>query len=159
MKFSATANTPLKITTAVVSILLLVSIGLCFYLFVVDKSAISLAIAILLSITYVAAYLYSPQFFVVEKNQLTIKRVFGSVVIPKSAVQSVSIIHRDLIDNSMRTFGVGGLFGYFGKFTNSKLGAMTWYIKRMDQLVLITTSAEKIIVSPDDAAGFAAALT
>jgi Bacterial PH domain len=158
MKFAATTSASLKITTAVVSFLILGSAASCIIFFAIDKSIISLVIAIILIGAYIVAYAYQPQYYVVGKDDLSIKRLSSNIVIPKSAVQSVSIIHRDMLDVSLRTFGVGGLFGYYGKFSNSKLGAMIRYIKRMDSLVLITTSAEKIIVSPDDAEGFVKAL-
>jgi hypothetical protein len=157
MKFSVTTSTSIKVTTIVISTLLLVSIIFCFYLFVTDGALISLIIALILLAIVVTAYAFSPQNYVVENNQLIIKRLIGSVVIPKSAIQDVTLISEDMIAGSLRTFGVGGLFGYFGKFSSSKMGIMTWYLKSMSKPVLIITSVEKILVSPDDTEGFIAA--
>ena len=61
---------------------------------------------------------------------------------------------REISNNDMgltiRTFGVGGLFGYFGKFFNSKIGRLTMYGTRRNNTVLIETDNKKIILTPDD---------
>ena len=52
---------------------------------------------------------------------------------------------------SIRVFGVGGLFGYFGLFRNSRYGTMIWYATRRDQFVVIERSNGKtIVLTPDD---------
>ncbi len=56
---------------------------------------------------------------------------------------------------TIRTFGVGGLFGYYGEFVNWKLGNMTWYATRRDKTVLIeTVDDKKLIVTPDEPEAF-----
>lgn len=62
------------------------------------------------------------------------------------------------MDNTIRIFEVGGLFGYFGKFSNKKNGVMTWYCTRRNKLVMVTTENEKIILSPDGSEAFIAVL-
>ncbi|MFM7328528.1 MAG: PH domain-containing protein, partial [Bacteroidota bacterium] len=52
---------------------------------------------------------------------------------------------------SIRLFGSGGLFGYFGKFRNSTFGTMNWYATRLGKfVVIILRSGEKFVVTPDD---------
>jgi len=56
---------------------------------------------------------------------------------------------------SVRTFGVGGLFGYFGKFWNKEYGNMTWYATRRDKAIMIITKEnKKIILTPDEVEKF-----
>jgi Bacterial PH domain len=143
MKFAATISTSLKITTIVISIIFATCIIFCSYLFITDGAIVSLVIAIMLLALFATAYAFHPQYYVIEKDQILIKRLIGSAVIPKSAVQGVTLISQDMIAGSLRTFGVGGLFGNYGKFSNIKLGVMTWYMKRMDQPILITTTVVK----------------
>lgn len=70
---------------------------------------------------------------------------------------SAEVLEKDALYWSIRTFGVGGLFGYFGKFANAKLGNMTWYATRRDKTVLIKTAGnKKIILTPDDPNQFVA---
>ena len=52
-------------------------------------------------------------------------------------------------------FGVGGVFGYQGTFTNPSLGRMTWYVTRKVNAVLIkTANGSKIIVTPNEPDNF-----
>ena len=52
---------------------------------------------------------------------------------------------------AVRIFGVSGLFGYWGKFSNTKLGSMTWYSTRRNNAVLITTIYnKKIVLTPNE---------
>ena len=58
-----------------------------------------------------------------------------------------------------RTFGVGGLYGYYGKFYNRTFGSMTWYATRRDKLVLVKfQNKKKIILTPDEPVALIAAL-
>lgn len=52
---------------------------------------------------------------------------------------------------SIRLFGVGGLFGYYGKYYNFKMGHMTLYTTQKRNRILMTMiTGKKIIISPDD---------
>jgi hypothetical protein len=53
----------------------------------------------------------------------------------------------------MRTFGNGGLFGYTGKYYNSRFGKMTWYCtQRKNYVLLILSDKKKIVITPDNPA-------
>ncbi len=66
-------------------------------------------------------------------------------------------VDKDKMGWAIRIFGVGGLFGYFGKFANKEMGNMTWYATRRDKTVLVTTTGnKKIIVTPDEPEAFVA---
>jgi hypothetical protein len=66
-------------------------------------------------------------------------------------LSSLELLDEQDIRSSVRTLGVGGLFGYFGKFANIKLGSMTWYATRTDRTVLVrTVDNRKIILTPDE---------
>ena len=52
---------------------------------------------------------------------------------------------------TIRTFGVGGLFGYYGKFRNKTFGNMTWFAtQQKNYLIFETTNNQKIVLTPDD---------
>ncbi|MBS4044542.1 MAG: hypothetical protein KGZ59_12085 [Chitinophagaceae bacterium] len=73
----------------------------------------------------------------------------------KSEIISVGQLEKEKLKGTIRTFGVGGLFGYFGKFYNNKIGVMTLYATRRSNYVLIKTSAnKKIILTPDNPEDF-----
>lgn len=157
MIFKATPDKSVKVVTVIICFFLLSVIGL-MGIFMIEKSIILPVISVVILAAFVLAYLYRPVSYAISSDELHIKRVAGDVIIPRSAIKHIDVIDKDLVNGAFRTFGVGGLFGYFGKFSNSRFGSMTWYVSRMDQLVLITTEREKILVSPDDLDGFVAAL-
>lgn len=77
--------------------------------------------------------------------------MLSDIRIERSHIKSLQLLDKKKLKGAIRTFGVGGLFGYYGKFANSTLGSMTWYATRMDKAILIETIAnKKIIVTPDE---------
>jgi hypothetical protein len=114
-----------------------------------------LPLAIVLMIIYLIALLLKPLNYEITENELNIRRLIKSVHINRSDIESLELIDKSTLSGTIRTFGVGGLFGWYGKFTNSKLGDMTWYVTRRDKPVLITRKdGKKILISPDEAEVF-----
>jgi len=109
---------------------------------------------------YLLAFAFRPIDYVVTNDELIVQRPLVNAYIKRSDIKSVEIIDKHKIRGSIRTFGVGGLFGYYGKFANLSLGSMTWYATRKDKPVLIkTTDNKKLIFTPGDPAGFVDALS
>jgi len=114
-----------------------------------------LPLAIFLLITYLMCLLLKPLSYGITADKLIIRRLIKSVHINRSDIVSLKLIDKSAISGSIRTFGVGGLFGWFGKFANNQLGSMTWYLTRRDKLVLIIKKdSKKILISPDEAEAF-----
>ena len=114
-----------------------------------------LPLAIFLLITYLMCLLLKPLSYEITADKLIIRRLIKSVHINRSDIVSLKLIDKSAISGSIRTFGVGGLFGWFGKFANNQLGSMTWYLTRRDKLVLIIKKdSKKILISPDEAEAF-----
>jgi len=73
------------------------------------------------------------------------------MVIPLENVKDVFVATRESMKWTIRTFGNGGLFGYFGKFRNGNYGNMTWYATRSNNYVMIITASDKkIVLTPDE---------
>jgi hypothetical protein len=105
---------------------------------------------VLLSVL-VVSFLISVSSYTIETDNITINRRIGNIVINKSDIQSIKLLSKDDLKWTIRTFGVGGLFGYYGKFSNRKIGSMTWYVTHRNKTILITTTAgKKILISPDE---------
>ncbi|MBX9781653.1 MAG: hypothetical protein K2X48_00030 [Chitinophagaceae bacterium] len=158
MKYKATLSNSAKILTFIVTILFAFSVFTSVWLFFMEGEAALLIIGILLFGIYVFVFLIRPLSYAISNGNIIIQKQAGQVVISKNEIESVAIIPKKDIDGAIRTFGVGGLFGYFGKFSNFRLGVMTWYVKRTDKLVLITTAQKKVVISPDEPEAFVAAL-
>ena len=113
-------------------------------------------LAAVLLLIYGITYAFRPISYILTSEQLIIHRPIADVKIDRSQVKSVELLDEGTLRWSVRVFGVGGLFGYFGKFANRKLGSMTWYATRRNKAVLVlTTENNKIILTPDEPERFA----
>lgn len=120
-------------------------------------SAIPIYTIIACLLIYFLAFAFRPVRYTVTDDELIINRPLLDVKINRADIKSVESINREVLSGSVRTFSVGGLFGYYGKFANAGLGGMTWYATRKDKPVLIKTADnKKIIVTPDDPDDFVA---
>ena len=148
-----------KITTIIVSIIV-IGIGISsFFLSPENGQDIMKITAIPIVLVCIITYLFRPNDYSVSSDKLLIHRILGNVEINRTNIQSVQEIDESLVKNSLRTFGVGGFFGSFGKFWNGKLGNMTWYVTRGNNFVLIETKDhKKIILTPDKPEAFVASL-
>ena len=86
---------------------------------------------------------YSPQRLEVSASQITILRRYNSVTIPRSAILSITPLTKQDMHWTTSMGGCGGLYGYFGTFTNRRLGQFTMYATAMENLYLITTADGK----------------
>lgn len=94
-----------------------------------------------------------PISYILTDEELIIKRLAGNIRIAKNEIHSVESLDNGRSGTLIRTFGIGGYFGYFGKYYSSSLGSLTLYATRKDKRILVTTkSGKKIVLTPDDSA-------
>ena len=118
-----------------------------------DRSPIFTVVA-LISV-YFISYGFSTKAYQLKQDEVIIQRLLGNVKIKRSEILSIEIIEKEQMGWLIRTFGVGGLFGYWGRFSSSKLGSMTWYATRKNKIVLIAKiNNKKIVITPDEAEQF-----
>lgn len=66
-------------------------------------------------------------------------------------IEQVRAVEEGEMNGLIRTFGVGGLFGYFGKYYANRIGNMTLYAtQRKNRILIITKQHKKIVITPDD---------
>lgn len=112
----------------------------------VQSGILLLFVAILLG-----SWLYAPQSYTVDNNNLTINRPIGKVSFKLSDIKQVRLLAKSETKGTIRTFGVGGLFGYFGKFYMQGIGHSAFYATQRKNKILITTSNDKkIVITPDN---------
>ncbi|KAA9333805.1 PH domain-containing protein [Adhaeribacter soli] len=119
-------------------------------LFFLDEATIPVVI---LSGVLVLSYGFAPQYYLLTPEELVIKRLFKDVHLKRSEIKTVELLPeaRKLRWTTVRTFGSGGFFGYFGKFWNRTFGGMTWYLNNFRNVVLVETYAgKKLLLSPDN---------
>jgi hypothetical protein len=117
----------------------------------IRQDNVSIYTSIVLILIYGLAFALRPINYELSGDSLIIHRLFRDVKIDRINIRCVELADKKKTSRAVRIFGVGGLFGYFGKFANSKLGFMTWYATRRDRTVLIETmDNKKIIVTPNE---------
>ena len=155
MKYKASLDNLAKVVTIAVTMLFSTIIIGQYCLNTNEGRAIPIYITIALFVLYFGIFSFRPVSYSITSDKIIIHRPFNDVKIDKAHIKRVELIDKKKLRWSLRTFGVGGLFGYFGRFANMQLGRMTWYVTRRDKPVLIVTiDDKKIIVTPDDAIGF-----
>lgn len=90
----------------------------------------------------------APQRLEIGEKQLVILRRYKSLIIYADEVFSVEALPKNALRGAVRTCGVGGLFGYFGSYYKSNLGAFKLYATSFDNLFLIRLkNGKKLVIS------------
>ncbi len=156
--FKISWDLTLKIATAFVIVLFL---GLAGFAGLFDKEAESFekfAIPVILLAIVLVCYLYAPTSYDVSDSEITVNRPAGSRKISRSAIKSITVPTKKEMKGTWRTLGVGGLFGYYGSFTNSHFGDMVWFVTNRKNMVVVHAGYDKFVFSPDDINDFTKAL-
>ena len=88
-----------------------------------------------------------PRYLLLDDKSIVITHPIGQSVILKSDIIEVRAIERNDIRGSIRLFGSGGFFGWFGIFRNSKFGTYRLYCGQLENLYLVKTTTKKYIIS------------
>jgi hypothetical protein len=105
---------------------------------------VPIIVTLFLLLVYIGTYVFSPQGYTLNVDGLTIHRYYSDVHIPMENIKSVEIIAKESMKWTIRTFGVGGLFGYYGNFTNRKFGSMIFYATRRNNFPDFRAGTPKI---------------
>ena len=146
--FTASYDSATKIITAVVFAILTI-------VFIATRSPIVVGLGAAL---IVGSYAYSPRAYVIAGRSLLVKRLIGTVRIPLDNVREVRPAAADDFKGCVRLWGNGGLYGYYGLFSTSKLGKSTWYLTNRKNSVVVATAEKTFLVSPDEVPAFLAAI-
>lgn len=117
------------------------------YTFINDHNVILDITAIFLFITYFITWMMHPTSYEITNENLLIHRPFHAI---KISLASIKNIERTEPGYSMRIFGSGGLFGYFGLFSSNKLGRHNRYTGNNENLVLLNAGKKKYLLSIHD---------
>lgn len=101
--------------------------------------------------------LFAPRKYIVTPTEIIVWRRGPKVVIPRDKISAVEPVK---LKGVIRTFGVGGFMGSWGRFWSKDLGSFRAYVTRGDRAVAIRDRVGKtIVLSPDDPDGFVELLT
>lgn len=156
MVYKASLDKTTKIITALVFIILVaVACGVYFGTYRINSpSVVKLSTAATFLIVFAVlfiSYLYAPKKYIVTDDEFIIHRTIGNRSIRIKDIEEIRPVDPSELKRTIRTFGSGGFFGSYGKFYNSQLGNMTWYVTQQRNRILIRTkSGQKVIISPDE---------
>jgi hypothetical protein len=111
---------------------------------------------VMVAIVLVAA-IFAIRGYSVLEGKLLIHRLGWATKYDLTRLSSVEISPGATV-GSMRTMGIGGLFGFVGHYHNAVLGSYKAYATNDLNTVVLVFEEETIVVTPDDPAGFVAAV-
>lgn len=106
----------------------------------------------------VGTWMFAPSRYEINAGSLIIHRNVGQVSIALSEIAEVK--QQDgVLGRSIRTFGVGGLFGFYGKFYTDGVGSATFYATQKKNWVWVKLkNGKSILLTPDMPEEFAGRL-
>jgi hypothetical protein len=139
-EFSASYDRTTKIVTALA----------CAALFIPAAAVHNIAVRIVSVLIMLVAYVYSPRSYEFNDGSIVVKRPIRDVRLPLEGLREARPATPDDFKGSVRLWGSGGVFGYYGWFRTSKLGKCTWYLTDRSKAVVVKTAAQTALVSPDE---------
>ena len=145
----------LTIITTILPLFFMAFIGFTiFHSFSVEKDFQSAILMTVLSFIIVSALIYSwllaPVSYTVDDNYFTVNRRINTVKFRIDDLTEIRALDTRELRFVFRTFGVGGIFGHYGKYFSSSFGKLTFYATRLSKRILIKTrQGENIIITPD----------
>jgi hypothetical protein len=111
-----------------------------------------LSITVILIGTLLLSFLFSiKNYQITSDKNLIIQRQMSKIVIPVNDIIAVKLIDDNEITGTIRKFGVGGLFGYYGLYYIPKIGNVKYYTtRRNNRILIVLKNKNKIVISPDD---------
>ncbi len=159
MKYKASLDNLAKIMTVGVTVVFAVIIMKQIEAIKEEPTITSFLVAGGFMLIYIWTLLFRPLNYQVTDKYLIIHRPLKDVIVERKTIASVERLDDVTVQKSVRTLGVGGLFGYFGKYANRKNGSMTWYATKRNHAVMICTDDnKKIVLTPDMPEEFMSAL-
>lgn len=116
----------------------------------------SAIVAVLTTGILAVSWAYSPSRYEVHGRDIIVFRAIGTVRL--GPVEMIRPATADDLRGTLRLWGSGGLFGYFGLYRTSTLGRCWWYVTNRGNTLIATTSDGAVLVSPDNVSGFLAML-
>lgn len=141
------------IITTILSLGIVVSALLPITFFTIrDESQDLLLLVYLFFISFIVmTYGYSPKKIVISEKYIKIIKGIGEIEIDKKTIVSFRKLEKKDMVGTVRKAASGGIFGYFGRFSNPQIGEFKMYTTKKNDLLLIKTSyEEQFVVAPDN---------
>ncbi len=144
------------VQTVTVLTFLLVAILLLIFASADNMAGLATTAAIGLPM-FILGYLFVPRGYAVSDSEVIIRRRIGAVRIPLSLLRAIRRESSTCSFRSVGTFGIGGIYGYFGRFYSNELGHHLVYATDSQKAVVIEAD-KTYVISPDDPQQFVQAV-
>ena len=146
---TAKMDSQTRVFTFVFGVICLLVMGFGLYEIITEKVlALAFPVAVV-CIALISSYLMIPEISVDAQKNILIKNSFVNFKIVREELANVEIITGKKFN--IRTFGVGGLFGYFGYFNGNDVR----YVTNLNKKIQITMKSGKIyMISPGNTEDF-----
>lgn len=132
----------------------IISAVVCLFLLILALWTKIIWIGVIDTLLILAGYAWSPRSYSIEARSILVHRLIGAARIPLDNIREIRPAAPDDFFGSLRLFGSGGFFGYYGVFRTSKLGGSTWYMTNRENAVVVVTGAKTALISPNDVSRF-----
>jgi hypothetical protein len=129
---------------------------LAFFIYLAGFNDDTIGSIIIFIVLFVAAAFVVRGYSILD-GRLLILRMGWSNKFDLSKLKSVEFSPR-ATTGSVRTFGIGGLFGFNGYYHNSILGNYRSYATNKEHTVVLDFDGKKIVVTPDNPKEFVKAV-
>ena len=146
LRFSAPWSTSVTVITGLVLALVVVMGGI----------GLVIGVVVLVGVLAISAY-FAVLGYVVEVDTVAVRRPGWQTRLPLEGLESVEA-DPDAMRGSLRTFGIGGLFAFVGRFRNGRLGPYRAYATDPARAVVLCWTDRTVVVTPDDPETFVAAV-
>ena len=136
-----------KVATALTISVTILLLGLS--IFFILKVPHGWIFAILMLSIVLISYLLSPAKYYIMGSKLVIQKFIGKrIVIPLEDVHGYAVIPDFAKLRVARTFGNGGLFGYYGMFSTAEYGTINCQLRNLKEIFVIKTTHGMFAISP-----------
>jgi Bacterial PH domain len=102
-------------------------------------------------IALVLPHLIHPVSYTISPDGITINKILFSSSISIGDITEIKKVNYSDLFITIRLFGSGGLWGYFGIFYSTVYGKLNMQASNMQEMILIsTTENKKYIISPEN---------
>lgn len=118
-------------------------------IFFIIKVPFGWAFAIFMMLVIIISYLLSPKKYSFEGANLIIEKVIGKkITIPFNEIEGYVWIPDFTKLKVVRTFGNGGLFGYYGMFSTAEYGSVNCQLTSLKNIFIIKSKKGNFALSP-----------
>lgn len=160
IRFGATWDRSVRLVTWLAGLVLIGIWGALLTSSLVAPAALPLALLACAVTAAIAGvpWLLAPTGYEVWPTELIVLRRVRPVSVPLEQIRGIDRLADGATGWAVRVWGSDGMFGWIGEFWNRRLGLFRMYATRRTDLVRVDTERELLVLSPDDADAFLAAV-